>query len=159
MCYINSLKKYAINYLSKYDSSKKNLERILNNKIKKLKQIKINEKNDLNQEVSNIIKELEEKKIIDDESFAHRKLSFLINQGNSENFIKYNLLKKGIDKNLIYKILKNFEHNHPDWKLESAKKFVIKKKLGKNNDKTKDLSKMARSGFEYHIAIKALEYE
>ena len=44
MCYINSLKKYAINYLSKYDSSKKNLERILNNKIKKLKQIKLSTK-------------------------------------------------------------------------------------------------------------------
>ena len=30
---INLLKKYAISYLSKYDSTKKNLERILKNKI------------------------------------------------------------------------------------------------------------------------------
>ena len=30
-----TIKKYALNYLSKYDSSKKNLERILRNKIRK----------------------------------------------------------------------------------------------------------------------------
>ena len=38
------LRKYAINYLSKYDSSKKNLRRILKNKILKFQNIDNNEK-------------------------------------------------------------------------------------------------------------------
>ena len=38
------LKKYALSYLSKYDSTKKNLERILINKVIKMKNIEKSEK-------------------------------------------------------------------------------------------------------------------
>ena len=43
----NLLKKYALTYLSKYDSTKKNLERILKNKVIKMKNLETNEKNHL----------------------------------------------------------------------------------------------------------------
>ena len=39
---------------------------------------------------------------------------------------------------------------------------MYRKKLGKYNkakNKEKDLAKMARAGFNYHIAIKALNYD
>ena len=59
-------------------------------------------------------------------------------------------------------MLEDFEKNNPDWELNSAKKFAIKKKLGKYGNikkKEKDISKMARAGFSYSITLKALEFD
>ena len=62
------LKKYSIDYLSKYSSSKKNLERILKNKIKKLSAEK-SERYILYNKIDEIINDLESKRLIDDNIF------------------------------------------------------------------------------------------
>ena len=56
---INLLKKYALSYLSKYDSTKKNLERILTNKVMRMKKIEKNEKNHLFKTINQIVISLE----------------------------------------------------------------------------------------------------
>lgn len=153
------LKKYAINYLSKYDSTKKNLERILINKIMRIKNIETNQKNHLFTIIHQLIENLESKKIINDEIYANKKIISLFHKGKSEIFIKNTLMKKGVDKKILNTALKEFEKKYPSWKIESAKKFASKKKLGKygnTKNKEKDLSKMSRAGFDYKIAIKAL---
>ena len=90
------LKKYALSYLSKYDSTKKNLERILINKVIKMKNIEKSEKNNLYQMIDKILDNLELKNIINDEDFANKKFINLFNQGRSEIYIKNNLYKKGV---------------------------------------------------------------
>ena len=159
---INLLKKYALAYLSKYDSTKKNLELILKNKVTRIKNIETNKKNHLFKFINQLIVNLESKKIINDENFASKKIISLFQQGKSETFIKNTLMKKGIDKKIIITTLRNFEKKIPDWKIESAKKFAIKKRLGKygnTKNKEKDLSKMSRAGFNYQIAKDALGYD
>ena len=156
------LRKYAINYLSKYDSSKKNLRRILKNKILKFQNIDNNEKEILKIKINEIIKELDYKKIIDDERFAKNKLISLLEQGKSEKFIRSILYIKGIENNIINKIFLDIEKNNPDWKTNAAKNYIMKKKLGKySNEKNykKDLAKMARAGFSYDIIKKVLDLE
>ena len=162
MSNINLLKKYAFTYLSKYDSTKKNLERILKIKVMKMKNLKKNEEKYLYKNIMQIIENLELNKIINDENFTNTKIRSLFHQGNSEFFIKNTLLKKGVDKKLINVLLEDFENNNPNWKIDSAIKFAIKKRLGKYGkikNKEKDLAKMARAGFNYNIALKALEYD
>ena len=159
---INLLKKYAFTYLSKYDSTKKNLERILKIKVMKMKNLKKNEEKYLYKNIMQIIENLELNKIINDENFTNTKIRSLFHQGKSEFFIKNTLLKKGVDKKLINVLLEDFENNNPNWKIDSAIKFAIKKRLGKYGkikNKEKDLAKMARAGFNYNIALKALEYD
>ena len=156
------LKKYAVQYLSKYDSTKKNLERVLKNKIMRINDINKNEKKILYNSISKLIIELEEKNIINDKRFTSTKIEHYMQQGKSEIYIIQNLIKKGITKEMINIFLDSYEKNNPDWKINSAIKFVYKKKLGKyskSNNKEKDLAKMARAGFNYHIAIKALNYD
>ena len=92
------IKKYAIQYLSKYDSTKKNLERVLKNKIKKMHDTKKNEKFFLYQSIFKIIEELESKQIINDKRYANAKILFFSSVGKSKNFIKNYLLQKGIEK-------------------------------------------------------------
>ena len=92
---INLLKKYAYNYLSKYDSSKKNLEWKLRNKIIRMKELDSSEKNHLYKNIDNIINDFVSKKIINDENYANAKIKTLYQQSKSELFIKKTLFKKG----------------------------------------------------------------
>ena len=80
------LKKYALNYLAKYDSSKKNLFNILKKKMNKLT-IENKEKKILYNAINEILIELESKKLIDDNKYALRKLENYSAQGKSKKFI------------------------------------------------------------------------
>ena len=154
------LNKYAINYLSKYNTSKKNLEKILRNKIRRMN-LEKKEKFILYNSITAIITGLESKKFIDDKYYTKSKIRNFSLQGKSKNFIKSYLILKGIEKDLINEMLNNFELENPDWEIQSAKIFIRKKRLGMNNAKNmkKDLGKMANAGFDYNISKKTLGFD
>ena len=151
------LLKYAIYYLSKYSSSKKNLEYILKKKIRRIsddKRIRFI----LYNEISIIISKLENKNLINDVFYAELKIRSLLNQAKSINYIKLYLYKKGIDKKLAEKQISLFYEDNKNLEKENALKFAKKKKLLDNDqDYEKKLSKFARAGFSYEIAKEILK--
>ena len=148
--------KYAIDYLSKYDSSKKNLLNVLRRKIFRLSITGI-EKKKLIDELENILFELEKNKFIDDKRYTQSKISSLSRSGKSKNYIFNYLILKGIDKFEINNNFKIFNENNNEWELNSAKIFARKKKLiNSKKDYEKRLSQMARAGFSYDICKKIL---
>ena len=150
------LLKYAIDYLSKYDSSKRNLINLLKRKIFRLK-ITNFEKSKLINIIDSVIINLEKNKFIDDDRYSSTKILSLSKLGKSKNFISNYLIKKGIEKTQIQKNLNLMENNNNDWELDSAKIFVKKKRLlEKNEIYEKKLAKMARAGFSYDICKKIL---
>ena len=150
------LLKYAIDYLSKYDSSKRNLINVLKRKIFRLK-ITNFEKSKLINIIDSLIINLEKNKFIDDDRYSSIKILSLSKLGKSKNFISNYLIKKGIDKTQIQKNLNLMENNNNDWELDSAKIFVKKKRLlEKNEIYEKKLARMARAGFSYDICKKIL---
>ena len=154
---ISDLVKYAINYLSKYSSSKTNLERILRNKISKAN-IEKKEKFILYKSIPEIIKKLEKINFINDYNYANSKVNIFISNGKSKIFIKNYLFKKGIDENLSAEIFAQLNEEDSNWEIKSARIFARKKNFQKNNkNNEKNLSKMARAGFSYEIAKKILE--
>ena len=154
---ISDLVKYAINYLSKYSSSKKNLERILKNKIRRTN-IENKEKFTLYNSIPEIIKKLEKNNFINDYNYATSKVNIFISNGKSKIFIKNYLFKKGIDKKLSSQIFEELNDEDANWEIKSARIFARKKNIKKNNNNNeKNLSKMARAGFSYEIAKKILE--
>ena len=151
------LKRYTVKYLSKYSSSKKNLEIILKRKISRLKTEKAN-KFKLYNSINLIIKELEKNNLINDNQYTSSKFSLLINQGKSKFYIKNYLMKKGVEKEIISNFINEYYENNSNLELESAKKFLRKKNIVNiPENKNKNLSKMARAGFSYEISKKALE--
>ena len=153
----STLMKYAINYLSKYSSSKANLKKILQNKIRKLSNDK-REKYLLYNLIEEIILKLENNDIINDLNYSLSKMRNFIFQGKSEAYIKSYLFQKGVEKDIILETLENFNINNPEWEIESAKTFARKKNLLKDSeDREKKLSKMARAGFNYQISKKILD--
>ena len=150
------LLKYAIDYLSKYDSSKNNLENVLKRKILRLN-IKNYEKGKLINKIESIIIKLEKNKFIDDDRYSSTKILSLSNSGKSKNFIFNYLIKKGVNKTQIQNNLNLMQQDNDDWEFASAKIFVKKKKLlEKNESYEKKLAKMARAGFSYDICKKIL---
>ena len=153
----DKLLKYAIYYLSKYSSSKKNLEFILKKKIRRLsdeKKIRFH----LYNEIQIIIEKLEKLNLINDQVFVESKIQSLQYQAKSKNYIKQYLLQKGIDKQLIEEQISLFYENNKNLEKENALKFAKKRNLLNNDqDYQKKLSKMARAGFSYDIAKEILK--
>ena len=153
----DKLLKYAIYYLSKYSSSKKNLEFILKKKIRRLsdeKKIRFH----LYNEIQIIIEKLENLNLINDHVFVESKIQSLQYQAKSKNYIKQYLLQKGIDKQLIEEQISLFYENNKNLEKENALKFAKKRNLLDNDqDYQKKLSKMARAGFSYDIAKEILK--
>jgi regulatory protein len=153
----DKLLKYAIYYLSKYSSSKKNLEFILKKKIRRLsdeKQIRFH----LYNEIQIIIEKLEKLNLINDQFFVESKIQSLQYQAKSQNYIKQYLLQKGIDKQLIEEQISLFYENNKNLEKENALKFAKKRNLINNDqDYQKKLSKLARAGFSYDIAKEILK--
>ncbi len=150
------LLKYAVDYLSKYDSSKKNLLNVLKRKIYKLNLSSI-DRSRLFNVLENILIKLEKNNFIDDNRYCLSRIASLSSLGKSKNFIFNYLIKKGINK---YEIQNNFgiyQANNDNWEIVSAKLFAKKKKLYDSNDSyEKKLAKMARAGFSYDICKKVL---
>ena len=150
------LLKYAVDYLSKYDSSKVNLVNVLKRKILRLK-ITNYGKGKLINIIESIIIKLEKNKFIDDNRYSSTKILSLSNSGRSKNFIFNYLMKKGVSKSQIQNNLNLAQQHNENWELNSAKIFAKKKKLlEKNESYEKNLSKMARAGFSYEICKKIL---
>ena len=153
----DKLLKYAIYYLSKYSSSKKNLEFILKKKIRRLsdeKKIRFQ----LYNEIQIIIEKLENLNLINDQVFVESKIQSLQYQAKSKNYIKQYLLQKGISKQLIEKQISLFYENNKNLEKENALKFAKKRNLiDSDQDYQKKLSKMARAGFSYEIAKEILK--
>ncbi len=153
----DKLFKYAIYYLSKFSSSKKNLEFILKKKIRRLsdeKRIRFQ----LYNEIQVIIEKLEKHNLINDQVFVQSKIQSHQYQAKSKNYIKQYLLQKGIDKQIIEEQIFLFYENNKNLEKENALKFAKKRNLLDNEqDYQKKLSKMARAGFSYDIAKEILK--
>tara|TARA_B100000965_G_scaffold403270_1_gene430988 strand:+ start:899 stop:1372 length:474 start_codon:yes stop_codon:yes gene_type:complete len=153
----DKLFKYAVYYLSKYSSSKKNLQYILQKKIRSLsdeKQVRF----ELYKEIESIINKLEKLKLLDDKLFTEAKIHSLLYQAKSKNYIKQYLLKKGVVIELIEEQICSFYEEKPNLEIESALKFAKKRNLlDKNIDYEKRLSKMARAGFSYEVSKEVLK--
>ena len=151
------LLKYAIYYLSKYSSSKKNLEYILKKKIRRLtdeKKIRYQ----LYIEIKTIIDKLEKLNLINDTLYTESKINLLLNQAKSKKYIKQYLINKGINKKVADDQIALFYEKNENIEKKNAIKFAKKKKLLNDSlDYEKKLSKMARAGFSYDIAKEILK--
>ena len=151
------LLKYAIYYLSKYSSSKKNLEYILKKKIRRIsdeKKIRFQ----LYKEIKIIIDKLEQLKLINDTIYAESKINALLNQVKSKNYIKQYLIRKGVSQELADEQISLFYEKNQNLEKENALKFAKKRNLTNDNkDYEKKLAKMARAGFSYEISKEILK--
>ena len=149
------LLKYAVDYLSKYDSSKKNLVEILKRKIFRLNILGL-EKHKLLKEIDSILLKLEKNNLINDNRYTFSKISSdqnILQSPDLKNydtpeFKKVPLNHPNIDKNLHktpYKVPKTEKINN--FTLENCQKVRRPRSLRKRPN----LSRRETRWNQFHI--------
>ena len=160
---IDEIRNFAYVYLEKYSSSKQQLRTYLFKKFLKKNQ-KISNKKELFNLIDVVISTLIEQKFLSDKYYSDIKTKAFLKRGYSLNKIRYNLIKRGIDKEYIKASISKIKENESDPDFFSAIKMCKRRRIGACREESnrslfyrKDISILARSGFSYEISKKILE--
>ena len=159
---IDMLRNYAYSYLEKYSPSKQQLKTYLFKKFLK-KNLKIYNKKELFNLIDVVISTLLDQKLLSDKHYSDTKSKEFLRRGYSLNKIRYSLMKKGIDEKYIKASVSKIKENEVDPDFFSAIKICKKRRIGPSREEgnrslfyKKDISILARSGFNYEISKKVL---
>ena len=167
---IEEIRKFSFSYLKKYAPSKQQLRTYLLKKFFKSSNSYV-AKNELLTLIDLVITDLQKHKFISDQFYSQSKTKTFIKRGYSLNKIRNYLIHKGIDEKYIKNSISNINIEDKDQDFFSAIKTCKKRRIGPNREEDnrtifykKDLSILARLGFDYETSKKVLnlskkEYE
>ena len=142
------LKNIALFYLERYEASSEKLRIVLKRRLIKAK-LEAPIPIEANKWIEDVIQEMQRLNYINDTRYAENTTKRLLGTGKSFSYIRSKLKLEGIKEKEIQSLLMKTDE------LEQAKLMIQKKHMGK--DFSKDLARLARAGFPYEIARKALE--
>ena len=118
---------------------------------------------DLEAAVQQLVARYQRSGILNDGRFAEASIRSLRQRGLAERAILYRLSAKGLEAATVREALQRVDADQTDPELEAALRFVRRKRLGAHrtkaataNDRRKDLQALARAGFSYEVAGRAL---
>ena len=162
---INDLRNFAHSYLEKYSPSKQQLRIYLFKKLIKNK-LQISTKKEIFNLIDSVISSLVDQKFLSDKYYAVTKSKTFLRRGYSLNKIRYNLIKKGIEEKYIRASISKIKENESDPDFFSAIKICKKRRIGPCREENnrplfykKDISILARSGFDFETSKKVLQLE
>jgi len=162
---IEEMRNFAFAYIEKYAPSKQQLKTYLLKKYLKSSNPSV-KKNDITDLINLVTEDLEKTKFISDKFYSDSKAKNLIQRGSSINKIKNYLISKGIKNKYIKETISKIKEKNEDQDFFSAIKVCKKKRIGPARDQDnrslfykKDISILARSGFDFETSKKVLEIE
>jgi len=121
---------------------------------------------DLEAAVQQLVARYERSGILNDSRFAEASIRGLRQRGLAERAILHRLSAKGLEATTVREALQRVDADRVEPELEAALRFVKRKRLGPHrtkaataNDRRKDLQALARAGFSYEVAQRALAAE
>ena len=162
---VEEMRNFAFIYVEKYAPSKQQLKTYLLKKYMKLSSSDIRKK-DVNSLIDIVLSDLEKNKFINDKFYSDSKAKNMIQRGNSINKIRNYLIGKGINDEFIKDTVNTIKENNSDQDFFSAIKICKKKRIGPartEDNRTlfykKDISLLARNGFDFEISKKVMDIE
>ena len=160
---IDDIRNFAYSYLEKYSPSRQQLKIYLYKKMIK-KSLIISNKKEIFNLIDIVLKDLVEKKILNDKYYSDMKSKTLLRRGYSLNKIRFSLIQKGIDQKYIKDSISKIKEKESDPDFFSAIKMCKRRRIGPSREEgnrplfyKKDISILARSGFSYDISKKVLD--
>lgn len=149
---------WALAYLNRFDCTAKKLEQHLKGRVRKLGG---------DEQATSWIAETIERYllsgVLDDARFAKNLASQLTSRGKSARAISQKLAMRGVPSDVAGELMTARKEDDPGAELEAARAYVRKRRLGpfRSDEKRdamrhKDLASLARQGFSFDIAKKAL---
>ena len=162
---IEEMRNFSFSYIEKYAPSKQQLKTYLLKKYLR-SSISLIKKRDITDLIDLVTEDLEKTKFISDKFYSDSKAKSLIQRGNSINKIRNYLISKGIKDNYIKETINKIKDKNEDQDFFSAIKICKKKRIGPSRDQNnrslfykKDMSILARAGFDFETSKKVLELE
>ena len=162
---VEEMRNFAFTYIEKYAPSKQQLKTYLLKKYLKISNEDIKKK-DVNNLIDIVLSDLEKNRFINDKFYSDSKAKSMIQRGSSINKIRGYLIGKGINKKFITDTVNKIRDQNSDQDFFSALKICKKKKIGpariEDNRSLfykKDISLLARNGFDFEISKKVMEIE
>jgi regulatory protein len=160
---IEEIRKFSFSYLKKYAPSKQQLRIYLLKKFFKSSNSYV-AKNELLTLIDLVTSDLEKYKFISDKFYSESKTKKFLKKGYSLNKIRNYLINKGINEKYIKNSISKINLEETDQDFFSAIKTCKKRRIGPNREEDnrvlfykKDMSILARSGFNYEISKKVLD--
>ena len=162
---IEEMRNFSFAYVEKYAPSKQQLKIYLLKKYLKSSNPTVKKK-DITDLIELVTEDLEKTKFISDKFYSDSKAKNLIQRGSSINKIRNYLISKGIQDKYIKETINKIKEENENQDFFSAIKICKKKRIGPARDQDnrplfykKDLSILARSGFDFETSKKVLELE
>jgi regulatory protein len=162
---IDEMRNFSFSYVEKYAPSRQQLKTYLLKKYLK-SSIPTLKKKDITDLINLVVENLEKTKFISDKFYSDSKAKNLIQKGTSINKIRNYLISKGIQDKYIRETINKIKEKNDDQDFFSAIKICKKKRIGPSRDQDnrslfykKDLSILARSGFDFETSKKVLGLE
>lgn len=159
------LENICLYYLARYESSEGKLREMLNRRLAKTRMKGGEVPADAQKWIDEAVASMKAQNFLSDERFARNLAERCRRAGKSGKYIRMKLKQAGIADDLIQSLTapdKQDEDGANDEE-EAAKKLVKKRKLGymrpfaeRKDFFKKDLAVLARAGFSFDIAVKAL---
>tara|TARA_B100000161_G_C33429995_1_gene359680 strand:- start:49 stop:612 length:564 start_codon:yes stop_codon:yes gene_type:complete len=162
---VEEMRNFAFAYIEKYAPSKQQLKTYLLKKYLKTSVPNV-KKQDVTNLIDIVLSDLEESKFINDKFYSESKAKSMIQRGKSINKIRNYLLGKGINSEYIKETVEKINNENSDQDFFSAIKLCKKKKIGpaRTEDNRslfyrKDISLLARNGFDFETSKKVMDIE
>lgn len=153
------LERVALWYLERYGGSEAQLRRVLRKRVWRSVQELETDPEEGAAAVETVIAKLSQQGYVDDRRYAESRVRVLRKRGKSARAIRSALRQKGVDAAIIDALLAEGTDD-----LAAAKEVVRRRRLGPHRTdekrelmRQKDLAKLARAGFSYDVARRALE--
>ncbi len=162
---VDEMRDFAFAYVEKYAPSKQQLKTYLLKKYMKLS-ASDSRKKDVNKLIDIVLSDLEKNKFINDKFYSESKAKSMVQRGNSLNKIRNYLMGKGIKQEFIKDTVNKIRDDNSDQDFFSAIKICKKKRIGparveenRNLFYKKDISLLARNGFDFETSKKVMDIE
>ena len=162
---VEEMRNFSFAYIEKYSPSKQQIKTYLLKKYLKTKIPNVNKKN-ITDLIDVVTEDMEKTKFINDKFYSNSKAKTLIQRGSSINKIRNYLFSKGVKDKYIKETIDQIKENNEDQDFFSAIKICKKKRIGPSRDENnrplfykKDISILARSGFDFETSKKVMTLE
>jgi len=162
---VDEMRNFSFSYIEKYAPSKQQLKTYLLKKYIRTSIPNVHKK-DITNLIDIVLTDLEKTKFISDKFYSETKAKHLIQKGSSINKIRNYLFSKGINSEFIKDTINKIYENNEEQDFFSAIKICKKKKIGpaktENNRNLfykKDISLLARNGFDFETSKKVMDLE
>jgi len=155
------LERAALYYLERYASSSENLRRVLIRKVEKRCRLRDEDPEGFRPLVDEVVRKALSGGYVDDKRYAEGRVAALRRRGGSARAIAARLSAKGVERELIAGALQADDADDEGAAMALARRRRLGpfRAVGRAEHRDRDLAVLARAGFSFDVARRAIDAE